>query len=119
MIDTMHRYSSRLIVRALASPIRVYQRWISPALPPRCRFYPTCSSYALEALAVHGPAKGLWLVVRRVTRCHPFHPGGYDPVPPKPTKQSRTQDSASVGLRAMARASRTPTDEGAVRWTST
>ncbi|MGH2453496.1 MAG: membrane protein insertion efficiency factor YidD [bacterium] len=61
--------------------IRAYQVAISPAMAPRCRFYPTCSSYALEAVQRHGPTKGLLLAVRRLLRCHPFHPGGYDPVP--------------------------------------
>jgi putative membrane protein insertion efficiency factor len=59
-----------------------YRRAVSPLLPPRCRFAPTCSAYALEALEVHGAARGSWLAVRRVARCHPFHPGGHDPVPP-------------------------------------
>ena len=65
----------------LRSLIRLYQVAIGPLLPRVCRFEPTCSSYALEAIAVHGPAKGLWLSVRRLLRCHPFHSGGYDPVP--------------------------------------
>lgn len=61
--------------------IRAYQRFISPALPPRCRFAPSCSQYALEAVERYGLAKGVWLGVRRIVKCHPFHPGGYDPVP--------------------------------------
>ncbi|MDR2208361.1 MAG: membrane protein insertion efficiency factor YidD [Azoarcus sp.] len=63
--------------------IRGYQLGISPLLGPRCRFYPTCSEYALEALAVHGIFKGLRLALMRVLRCHPWHPGGFDPVPPQ------------------------------------
>lgn len=66
----------------LIALVRRYQRWVSILLPPRCRFHPTCSSYALEALQEHGAARGGWLAVRRIARCHPFHPGGYDPVPP-------------------------------------
>jgi len=61
--------------------IRAYQRLISPLLGPRCRFYPSCSQYALEAVNMHGAARGSWLALRRLARCHPFHPGGYDPVP--------------------------------------
>jgi putative membrane protein insertion efficiency factor len=70
------------VARVLIGAVRVYQRWISPALPPTCRFYPSCSAYALEAVQVHGAARGTWLAVRRLLRCHPWHPGGVDPVPP-------------------------------------
>jgi len=69
--------------RALQAPIHVYRKYISPLKPPSCRFYPTCSAYALEAIEVHGAAKGTWLAAKRIGRCHPFHPGGYDPVPEK------------------------------------
>ena len=61
--------------------IRFYQRQISPSLPPSCRFTPTCSQYAYEAIARHGALKGGYLAIRRILKCHPFHPGGYDPVP--------------------------------------
>jgi putative membrane protein insertion efficiency factor len=73
------RRISHLMVAALAG----YKRWVSPLLPPACRFEPTCSVYMREAIAVHGAARGLWLGVLRLGRCHPFHPGGFDPVPPK------------------------------------
>ncbi|RYL90889.1 membrane protein insertion efficiency factor YidD [Sporolactobacillus sp. THM7-4] len=63
--------------------IRIYQRFISPFLPPRCRFYPTCSQYAVEALTRFGAIKGGWLTIRRLLKCQPFHPGGVDPVPEK------------------------------------
>ncbi|AIQ59795.1 membrane protein insertion efficiency factor YidD [Paenibacillus borealis] len=69
--------------RTVQAPIRVYRRFISPLKPATCRFYPTCSAYALEAIEVHGPLKGSWLAARRIARCHPFHPGGLDPVPPR------------------------------------
>jgi uncharacterized protein len=67
--------------RLLMVPIGGYRRFVSPLLPPRCRFAPSCSEYALTALAEHGAARGLWLAVKRIARCHPFNPGGYDPVP--------------------------------------
>jgi len=66
----------------LAAPIHLYRKLVSPVLPSACRFYPSCSAYALEALKIHGPFKGLWLAARRLLRCHPLHPGGIDPVPP-------------------------------------
>lgn len=61
--------------------ITVYQKLISPLLPPSCRYVPTCSQYAREAIEKHGIARGAYLAVRRILRCHPFHAGGYDPVP--------------------------------------
>lgn len=61
--------------------IRLYQRFLSPALPPSCRFHPTCSQYAVDALGRHGLVRGGWMAALRILRCHPFHPGGYDPVP--------------------------------------
>ena len=61
--------------------IRVYKFVISPLFPNSCRFYPTCSEYSFEAIKKYGSIKGTWLGIKRVARCHPFHPGGYDPVP--------------------------------------
>lgn len=73
---------SRGLALLLIAPIRVYRRFLSPLLPPLCRFHPSCSVYAMGALNTHGPIKGLWLAVRRLSRCHPFNAGGFDPVPP-------------------------------------
>ncbi|MBN1217986.1 MAG: membrane protein insertion efficiency factor YidD [Anaerolineae bacterium] len=61
--------------------IHFYQKFISPALPSSCRFYPTCSQYGYQAIEKYGIFKGGWLAIKRIARCHPFHPGGYDPVP--------------------------------------
>jgi putative membrane protein insertion efficiency factor len=71
----------RLPQLILVALVRGYQKYISPGLPPSCRFYPSCSQYALEALQRHGALKGSFLAARRLTRCHPFNPGGEDPVP--------------------------------------
>jgi hypothetical protein len=65
----------------LVAAIRIYQKTLSRAFPPSCRFYPSCSQYTLEAVVKYGALKGAWLGARRILRCHPFHPGGYDPVP--------------------------------------
>jgi putative membrane protein insertion efficiency factor len=68
---------------ALILPIRFYQKFISPAIPARCRYYPSCSAYAVEAVRVHGVGRGLLLAGWRLLRCNPFSDGGLDPVPPK------------------------------------
>lgn len=67
--------------RLLSALIRAYQVAVSPMLGPHCRYTPTCSEYAREAIERHGAARGTWLAARRLVRCHPFHPGGHDPVP--------------------------------------
>jgi putative membrane protein insertion efficiency factor len=76
--------------KMLQAPIRAYRKFISPLKPPTCRFYPTCSAYALEAIEVHGALIGSWLAVKRICKCHPFHPGGIDYVPPKKQKNGGT-----------------------------
>jgi uncharacterized protein len=65
----------------LAGIVRGYQLFLSPLLPPSCRFTPSCSQYAREAIMRHGAVRGTWLAARRLVRCHPFNPGGFDPVP--------------------------------------
>lgn len=70
-----------MIARVLVALLRLYQLAISPLLPPSCRFHPSCSSYAVQAVGRHGAARGSWLAARRLCRCHPFCAGGVDPVP--------------------------------------
>jgi len=75
--------------RILLGIIQFYQKWISPMKPPSCRFYPTCSHYGIEAIQKHGALKGSYLTTKRILKCHPFHPGGLDPVPePKSTRKN-------------------------------
>jgi putative membrane protein insertion efficiency factor len=70
--------------------IRLYQLLVAPILPPSCRFYPSCSHYAAEAVTVHGPVRGAWLAGRRLLRCHPWGGSGYDPVPPSQPTMPRS-----------------------------
>jgi uncharacterized protein len=73
--------------RVVAAPIVAYRRYLSPLKPaPTCRFHPTCSAYAVEAIHGHGAIRGLGLAIWRLLKCHPFHPGGFDPVPPAPRR---------------------------------
>jgi hypothetical protein len=71
--------------------VRAYRYLISPLIGPTCRFYPSCSCYAEEALERHGVIRGTWLTTRRILRCHPWHPGGYDPVPQELADRSQSQ----------------------------
>jgi uncharacterized protein len=81
-----------IAARLLTFLIRGYQRLISPLLGPRCRFYPSCSQYAVDALRLHGAARGGALALRRLLRCHPLNPGGYDPVPGAPADDHPCHD---------------------------
>jgi uncharacterized protein len=84
--DMLVRFARRGATFALSVPIHAYRYLVSPMLPPSCRFEPSCSAYALEALSRHGPFKGAWLAGRRISRCHPISlfggSSGFDPVPP-------------------------------------
>ncbi|RXZ78290.1 membrane protein insertion efficiency factor YidD [Paenibacillaceae bacterium] len=85
--------------KTLQLPVRFYRKYLSPLKPPTCRFYPTCSAYALEALETHGALKGTWLSISRICKCHPFHPGGFDPVPEAPEHKRKPDlaDQAEEG----------------------
>ncbi|QEL11102.1 membrane protein insertion efficiency factor YidD [Kushneria phosphatilytica] len=72
----------RGVILLLVGVVRLYQYGISPLMGPRCRFWPSCSQYTVEALQAHGVCRGSWLALRRISRCHPWHEGGVDPVPP-------------------------------------
>lgn len=96
----------------LLATIAFYRRAVSPWLPPRCRFHPTCSAYAAEAVVVHGPARGAALALARIGRCHPWHAGGFDPVPPaivlatgpvaEPVTVPRSSCAANAGETAIS-----------------
>jgi uncharacterized protein len=95
--------------RILVVLLNVYRRFVSPLLGSRCRFYPSCSAYALEAVQLHGALRGSWLAAARLSHCHPFHPGGLDPVPaprpraapgPEPTVPPTVLDSTEPGAAA-------------------
>ncbi len=86
--------------RLVLAPLRLYQRVLSPLKPvPSCRFHPTCSSYAVEAVQVHGALRGLWLAATRLLRCHPWHAGGFDPVPPRQARSRPADASGRSGAR--------------------
>jgi len=79
--DNSRQAGTSPVRSVLAGAIRFYQKFISPLFPPSCRFHPTCSEYTRQAIMRHGAFKGIWLGIVRISKCHPFHPGGYDPVP--------------------------------------
>lgn len=96
--------------RLLMAPIIFYRRFISPLkATPSCRFHPTCSAYALESIRVHGALRGSFLAVKRVLKCHPFHPGGLDPVPPRHDPRERPHQREHPDHRERPR-STTPTE---------
>jgi putative membrane protein insertion efficiency factor len=82
-----------MLSRLLLATITLYRYTLSPLLGPRCRFYPSCSQYAAEAIQVHGPLRGLRLTISRLLRCHPLHPGGFDPVPPAGGRSTHTPEA--------------------------
>lgn len=83
LVNLLANLLAKPLALLLRLPIHVYRLVLSPVLPVSCRYAPSCSTYALEALAAHGPLKGSWLAVRRILRCHPWGDSGYDPVPPR------------------------------------
>ncbi|ARS53965.1 membrane protein insertion efficiency factor YidD [Kushneria konosiri] len=83
--------------KGLIGLVLVYQYGISPLIGPRCRFWPTCSNYAIEAIELHGPLRGSWLALKRLLRCHPFCAGGVDPVPPTETPCKGCEGHADSG----------------------
>lgn len=92
LLSRLRRLGGRALTLSLLGLLRLYQLTLSPLLGPRCRYWPSCSHYAAEALRVHGPAKGGWLAVRRLTRCHPGREGGIDPVPGGPSETLCRED---------------------------
>jgi uncharacterized protein len=84
-----------LAARVMVVPLRFYQRFVGPLIPPSCRFTPSCSEYAIQALRTHGALRGTLLAVRRLLRCAPWHPGGWDPVPPRRPARARTADTSA------------------------
>jgi uncharacterized protein len=100
----------------LVLPIEVYRRFVSPFLGQRCRFAPSCSAYAVEAIRTHGAMRGLWLAVRRIARCHPWNPGGVDPVPPvRSLGSGRARDVSDLFAATAASPSSSVMTPGATR----
>jgi putative membrane protein insertion efficiency factor len=105
-----------MIGRGLLAVIGFYSRAISPALPARCRFHPTCSAYAAEAIERHGPLRGGWLALRRLVMCAPWHPGGVDLVPPaRPAAQPPAEGTVVAGRSSTSPRRPSPAPDGARR----
>lgn len=98
------------VARGLVFTVNIYRQWISPLLPPSCRFTPSCSAYAVEALMTHGALRGTWLAFRRLLRCGPWHPGGWDPVPPRRNRPEQQRDPGHTVLHR-DRVHQTPAEE--------
>ncbi|MGY1826740.1 MULTISPECIES: membrane protein insertion efficiency factor YidD [unclassified Blastococcus] len=97
------------IARLLLRAVGFYSRAISPAFPPRCRFHPTCSAYAAEAVGRHGAARGSWLALVRLAKCAPWHPGGLDPVPP--VRAAHGTEAGARSSTSAARPAGAPSDD--------
>lgn len=111
VLPPQHPGSPGPVATLLIFLVRAYRRFLSPLLGQQCRFQPSCSAYGLEALQVHGAARGTWLTARRIARCHPFNPGGYDPVPPKKTSEGRLS-GGSGGPAAKERSAAASSNSG-------
>ena len=90
---------SKMFSSLLSLPVHIYRLFISPILPNSCRFTPSCSSYALQALSIHGPIVGSWLIVKRLVRCHPWGGQGFDPVPPKKYSKDKPENQSNKNLK--------------------
>jgi putative membrane protein insertion efficiency factor len=99
------------VASVLIAPIRFYQLYISPTRPPTCRYYPTCSAYAVEALQLHGAVRGSYLAIRRLLRCHPFHKGGADPVP-EPRRSAAARERGGPAGSSVSSSSNTSSSSG-------
>lgn len=103
------------MTRVLLALLAAYRRWVSPLLGPRCRFHPSCSAYAAEAVATYGAGRGGWLALRRLARCQPWHPGGVDPVPPPGARYTASAGpTPPAGPTGADR--RPPLEQGAAPW---
>lgn len=117
LVSGMLRRALRLPAQALVLLLRLYRLIVSPMYGDTCRFYPSCSAYALEAIDRHGVARGGWLAVRRLARCHPWNPGGVDLVPPS-AKAARTPDDVQPCAPDDPARSRRAATTKEPRWTS-